>query len=136
MYDFIPHAPRPTTDPSRPIAKPPIDGILGSVQTQTLAKYSRKQNQTASPTIPPSKTTPSPVVSAKLNAVQTAESSGGKKKGKNKSKKPDNQQEGNKPQNSDANSKNKRKVKYPCVAAATFSQISKKFRDPPLLRLV
>ena len=36
-------------------------------------------------------------------------------KGKNKSKKPDNQQEGNKTQNSDIDSKDKRKVKYPCL---------------------
>ena len=78
------------------------------------AKYSKKQtvapsNQQA----PPGKTASSPVASAELNAVQSTESSGGKKKGKNKSKKPDNQQEGNKTQNSDADSKGKRKVKYP-----------------------
>ena len=38
-----------------------------------------------------------------------------KEKGKNKSKKYDNQQESNKPQNPAANSKGKRKVKYPCL---------------------
>ena len=33
LYDLISHAPRPTTEP-------PADGILGSVQTQTVAKSS------------------------------------------------------------------------------------------------
>ena len=47
--------------------------------------------------------------------IQSNESSGGKKKGKNKSKKPNNQQEGNKTQNSNADSKGKRKVKYPSL---------------------
>ena len=43
LYDLIPHAPRPTTDPSRTPTEPPADGILGSVQTQTTTKYSNKQ---------------------------------------------------------------------------------------------
>ena len=33
LYDLIPHAPRPTTDPSRPATEPPANGILGLVQT-------------------------------------------------------------------------------------------------------
>ena len=90
LYDLIPHAPRPTTDPSRPATEPPIDGILGFVQTQTTTKYSKRKNQTASPPIPPSKTAPSPIAFVEVNAVQSAESFGGKKKGKNKSKKLDN----------------------------------------------
>ena len=47
--------------------------------------------------------------------IQSNESSSGKQKDKNKSKKPDNQQEGNKTQNSDVDSKGKQKVKYPCL---------------------
>ena len=49
LYDLIPRAPRPTTDPSRPTVEPPIDGILSSVQTQMEAKYSKKQTQTTTP---------------------------------------------------------------------------------------
>ena len=30
LYDLIPHAPQPTTNPSRNATKPPVDGILGS----------------------------------------------------------------------------------------------------------
>ena len=79
-------------------------------------KPSKKKNQTASSTNPPTKTAPSPIVSADVNAIQsTTASSSGNKKGKNKSKKPNNQQEGNKPQNLDADSKGKIKVKYPCL---------------------
>ena len=93
LYDLIPHAPRPTTDPSRPTAEPPIDGILGSIQTQMVEKYSKKKNQTitASAQLTPSaKTTPSPIASVEVNVIRSTESSGKKKKGKNKSKKPDN----------------------------------------------
>ena len=114
----MPHAPRPTTNPSIPTIEPPIDGILGSIQTQMVAKYSKKQNQTATlsnqPT-PSTKHAPSPVVSIEVNVIQSNESSGRKKKGKNKTKKPDNQQEGSKTQNPDADSKGKQKVKYSCL---------------------
>ena len=92
MYDLIPHAPRPTTNPLRPVTEPPANTILGSVQTQTIAKSSKKQTSTPSnQQAPPAKTASSPVASVEVNAVQSTESSGGKKKGKNKSKKPDNQ---------------------------------------------
>ena len=94
LYELIPHAPRPTTDPSRLATEPPTDGILGSVQTQTMVKSSKKQNQTATPSTQPApyaKTTPSPIASAKVNMIQSIESLGRNKKGKNKYKKPDNQ---------------------------------------------
>ena len=85
LYDLIPHAPRPTTDPSRPTTEPPADGILGSVQTQMTEKYSKKQNQNATPSnqqAPSTKPAPSPIASAEVNAIQRNESSSGKKKGK------------------------------------------------------
>ena len=116
LYDLIPHAPRPTTDPSRPTTELPVDGILGSVQTQTMTKSSKKQAATPSnQQAPPAKTTFSHVASIGENMIQSTESSGENKKGKNKSKKLDNQQEGNKTQNTDNDSKGKRKVKYPCL---------------------
>ena len=70
--------------------------------------------QQASKPIRPPKTVSSPVVSTELNAVQSTEYLGGKKKGKNKSKKYDNQQV-DKIQNLDTDSKNKRKEKFPCL---------------------
>ena len=92
LYDLIPHSPRPITNPSRPETEPLVDGILGSVQTQTVAKSSKKQTTAPSnQQAPPAKTVSTPVASTEVNAVQSTESSGGKKKGKNKSKKLDNQ---------------------------------------------
>ena len=81
-------------------------------------KPSKKQNLATTlsnqPT-PSTKPIPSHVASAEVNTIQSNESSNREKKGKNKSKKPDNQQEGNKTQNSDVDSKGKRKVKFPCL---------------------
>ena len=74
LYDLIPHAPRPTIDPSRLATKIPTDGILGSVQTQMAKKYSKKQNQIATPSnqpAPSTKTTPSLVASTKVNMIQS-----------------------------------------------------------------
>ena len=75
-----------------------------------VTKYSKKQNQTTTPSnqpTPSTKAAPSPVASTEVNVIQSTESSGGKKKGKNKSKIPDNQQKGKKTQNSYADSKGK-----------------------------
>ena len=85
LYDLIPHDPQPTTSPSRPETEPPAYGILGSVQMQMVAKYSKKQNQTATPSnqpTPSTKPAPSPVASAEVNTIQSNESSSGNKKGK------------------------------------------------------
>ena len=87
LYDLIPHASHPTSDPSRPVTKPHVDGILGSIQKKTPQKQTKNQTQFVArvnqPT-PPPKNAPPPVASTKVNAVQSVESSGGKKKGKNK----------------------------------------------------
>ena len=72
MYDLIPHASRPTTDPSRPTIEPPPDGILGLVQTKLAAKPSKKQTATTSnQQVPPAKTASSPIASAEINVVQS-----------------------------------------------------------------
>ena len=60
-----------------------------------MEKYSKKKNQAATLSNQPAPSTkpiPSLVSSAEVNAIQSNESSSGKKKGKNKSRKPDNQQ--------------------------------------------
>ena len=91
MYDLIPLAPRPSTDPTKP--------------------KSAKQPQTATPT--PS----NPKVFVEVNSIQSIQTSGNnKKKGKNKNKnkKPGNQQKNPKSTNND-NDKGKRKEKYPCL---------------------
>ena len=73
------NSPHPTSDPSRYSTEPPIDGILSYVQTQSMAKSMKKQNQTASPashSVVNPKTSFSPVVSIKVNAVQSVYSLG------------------------------------------------------------
>ena len=46
LYDLIPQAPRPSTEPAKPPAEVPVDGIVGSIQSPSAAKPT-KQNQTA-----------------------------------------------------------------------------------------
>ena len=85
LYDLIPHAPQPTIDPSVPTIEPLADGILGSVQTQTEETYSKKQNQTSTPSnqpTPPTKTAPSPTASTEVNVIQSTESSSERRKEK------------------------------------------------------
>ena len=99
LYDLISHAPRPTSNPSIPSIEPLVDGVLGFVQTQSMAKSSKKKKQPTTPasqTISNPKTASPPVVSTEVNAFQSSEYLGGNKKGKNKSEKYENQQEGNK----------------------------------------
>ena len=106
LYDLIPQAPHPSTDPTKPPAKVPIDGIVGSIQSPSVVKPS-KQPQTTTPT--PS----TPKFSTEVNSIQSTHTSGNnKKKGKNRNKKPGNQQDTPRPTNSD-NDKGKRKEKYP-----------------------
>ena len=81
-----------------------------------MTKISKNKNQSTTPSsqiVSTPKTTSPHVVSTEVNAVQSSESLGGKKKGQNKSKKYENQQEGNKTQNPDAEPKNKRKENFP-----------------------
>ena len=103
LYDLIPQAPHPSTDPAKPSADVPIDGIVGSIQSPSAAKPT-KQTQTATPS--------NPKVSTKVNSIQIIQTSSNKKKGKNRNKKPGNQQETPRSTNND-NRKGKRKDKYP-----------------------
>ena len=86
LYDQIPQASRPSTDPAKPPAEVPIDGIVGSIQSLSAMKLV-KQTQTS----PPTPLTPK--VSTEVNSIQSTQTSGNnKKKGKNRNKKPGNQQ--------------------------------------------
>ena len=107
LYDLIPQAPRASTDPTKPPAKTPVDGIIGSVQPSSTAKLSKQPNAHV--------TTPStPTISTKLNVIQSTQTPGSKKKGKGKNKKPGNQQENPKPTAPKNDNKGKQKAKYPC----------------------
>ena len=103
LYDLIPQAPCPSTDLAKPPAEVPVDGIVGSIQSPSIAKPTKKP-QTTTPT--PS----NPKVSSEVNSIQSTKTSGNKKKCKNRIKKPGNQQETPRTTNSE-NDKGKRKAK-------------------------
>ena len=84
LYDLIPQAPCPSTDPAKPPAEVPVHGIVGSIQSPSAAKPA-KQTQTATPS--------TPKVSAKVNSIQRTQTLSNKKKGKYRNKKPRNQLE-------------------------------------------
>ena len=73
LYDLIPQAPHPSTDPAKPPAEVPVDGIVGSIQSPSAAKPT-KQPQTATPT------PQNPKVSAEVNSIQSTQTSGNNKK--------------------------------------------------------
>ena len=43
--ELILHALCPTSDTSIPSTEPPVDGVLGSIQTQMVTKCSKRKNQ-------------------------------------------------------------------------------------------
>ena len=71
LYDLIPQSPHLSTDPAKPPAEVPIDGIVGSIQSPFAAKPA-KQTQTTTPS--------TPKVSAEVNSIQSTQTSGNKKK--------------------------------------------------------
>ena len=115
LYDLIPQAPHPSTDPAKPSKEVPVDGIVGSIQSPSAAKPA-KQTQTATPS--------SPKVSVEVNSIQSTQTSSNKKKGKNRNKKPGNQQETPRSTNDD-NDKGKGRLNILlCYAVVTISQRS------------
>ena len=76
LYDLIPQAPRPSTDPAKPLAELPIDGIVGSIQSPSVVKPA-KQNQTSNPT------PLTPKVSTEVNSIQSTQTLGNKNKCRN-----------------------------------------------------
>ena len=74
LYDLIPQAPRPSTDPANPSVEVPVDGIVGSIQSPSIAKPT-KQTQPVSPL--------TPKVSIEVNSIQSTQTLSNKKKGKN-----------------------------------------------------
>jgi len=110
LYDLIPHAPRPTTDPSQPSTKPSVDGLIGLINNQSESKsigHSSAKNLTGQKTENPAQT-------KEVNVVQSSSPLG---KNKNKGKKK--QQKNPRNQNTTAD-ENKCKVKYPCQICGEY----------------
>ena len=81
LYDLIPQAPHPSTDPAKPPIEVPVEGIVGSIQSLSAAKLA---NQPQTATLTPL----TPNVSAEFNYIQIIQTSGNnKKKGKSRNKK-------------------------------------------------
>ena len=70
LYDLILHPPCPTLDPSIPSTEPPFNGLLGSVQTQSVVKSPKNQNQPANQIVTNPKNTSPHVSSTKVNAIK------------------------------------------------------------------
>jgi hypothetical protein len=126
LYDLIPHAPRPSNDPTKPSPRPHADGMIGHVSTDSSGQMTGKHNplnkatnpsssvHTSTPMKPPSQT--SEVNSVQSTAPKNPHPSGGKKKGNNNKKnKNSSEQSGPKTQENNVEGKPKRKVKYPCM---------------------
>ena len=74
IYDLIPQAPCPNTDPVKRPTEVPVDGVVGSIQSPSVAKPA-KQTQTATPS--------TPKVSVEVNSIQSTQTSSNEKKGRN-----------------------------------------------------
>ena len=84
LYDLIPQAPRPSTDPAKPPEEVPVVGIVGSIQSTSVEKPTKKP-------LTPTPTPSTPKVSTEVNSIQSVQTSGNnKKKGKAKNRKPGN----------------------------------------------
>ena len=105
LYDLIPQAPRPSTDPTTPLSETPVDGVVGSIHPSLAANISKKHIS--------SNTTPSAhMVSTEVNAIQITQTFDYKNKGKGKNKNPGNQKDNPKATTPENNNKGKRKDKY------------------------
>lgn len=72
LYNLIPHAPHPTTDPSRPIAQPSADGLVVSVTNQQESKSNGQPDHQTSTKNLAGSNVDTPVVTGKVNSVQSS----------------------------------------------------------------
>ena len=76
LYDLIPHFPHPSADPTKPPAKNPMDGVVGSIQPPSTMKPAKQQSPSTAPTF-----------FVEVNSIQSLQTPSIKKKGKGKTKK-------------------------------------------------
>ena len=65
LYDLIPQSPHPSTNPTKPSAKTPVDGVIGSIQPSSTAKPAKQPNDSATSPL-------TPMVSTEVNAIQSS----------------------------------------------------------------
>jgi hypothetical protein len=119
LYDLIPDAPHPSTNPTPtpPVASHVVDGMIGTFHAKTQSKqvgHSNPKSTTSNVqnTPPP---TPSPGKTSKVNSVQSTPTgkNQNKKKGKGKNKEDkNNNKQYEKPKTWPINDKDKHKPHY------------------------
>ena len=62
LYDLIPNAHRPNTDPAKPLAETLVDGVVGSIQPPSTVKPTKQQSSSPA-------TSSTPTFSVEVNAV-------------------------------------------------------------------
>ena len=65
LYDLIPLAPRPNTDPAEPPTKTHVDGVVGTIQPSSIEKPGKPQSASTT-------TSSIPMVSSEVNAIQSS----------------------------------------------------------------
>ena len=63
LYDLIPNASHPNTNPTKPPAKTPVDGVVGSIRPPSTVKLAMHQSSSTT-------TYSTPTISSKVNAIQ------------------------------------------------------------------
>jgi hypothetical protein len=121
LYELIPNSTHATNDPSKPSSTLHVDGVIGSVKTQSTSQSTGTTQRSVSTPAPssnaPSSTSPQTQVS-EVNAVQSTPSQqlGGNKKVRNKPKKNNNNEPPkNQPQTLAAKKQPQQKPKFPCL---------------------
>jgi hypothetical protein len=122
LYDLIPDAPRPSTNPTPtpPVASHVVDGMIGNFHAETQSKKSIHPNpKSTTPNVQnTSPLTPSPGKTSEVNSVQSTPTgkNQNKKKGKGKNKEDkNNNQQSEKPKTQPVDDKDKCKPHYPCL---------------------
>jgi hypothetical protein len=119
LYDLIPDAPRPSTNPTPTplVASHTVDGVIGTFHVETQSKQASHANpkSTTSNVQNTPNTTPSPIKTYEVNLFQSTPTSKNqnKKKGKGRNKEDkNNNQPSKKPKTQPVDDKDKRKPHY------------------------
>ena len=64
LYDLIPQAPHPSTDPAKPPTETPVDAVVGSIHPLSATKPTKKPNASAT-------SSSNPTFSTEVNTIQS-----------------------------------------------------------------
>jgi hypothetical protein len=122
LYDLIPDAPRPSTNPTPtpPVASHVVDGVIGTFHAETQSTHASHTNPKSTTSNVQNTPTPTPSSgkTSEVNSVQSTPTgkNQNKKKGKGKNKEDkNNNQQSEKAKTQPVDEKDKRKPRYPCL---------------------